>query len=598
MASDYYQDFIKEAFIDSIRSVLIIDDDYPTFDEVLGNQHDLNSGNQIDKEKNWYETPERIREVIRKFRSNNPPLLVDIHDGRNVAAEAENTIAGHLYQSDLLVLDYQLDKSRKGDGTRAVEILRYLMSNDHLNLVIVYTNEDLDTVFDSVRLGLIAPSKASLSEEEMETAEKLIYDADEKKADFYSHIYQSIDTEQYLHSRLNEQTYLGAMMKGGKLYSHFNKLTEDAGWKPEERKLVLRYILGQFEKSQLDVMNTISPEYAFRWSTNSTKWIKGESIFVCFSNKSDDDDLLSELQDALNDWQPNPSRLFLAKLRASMDEYGVVAQAQALTNKYALAYWYKRLLQTSESARDWYVAESVSRHSDQLMGMILQRVGDFAKNLIEAEAATGDIDRTCQARFDVDLTKEDNKKKAFREHNAYVCSRKPEGSHLTTGQIFTLYDEHWICLSPACDMVPSQMSPWKTNMFGERLPFIAVRLRPIKKKWPEDINTNRYLFFQVDDGVQIFCFNDPDPSKVSSLPHWNTFYAEDAGRFGDDFRFKVWRTEEEKDGEHGAGRRETNLVIKHHDVKVVSQLRDEYAINLMQKLGVSLTRVGLDFSGG
>ena len=57
MRSDYYQEFIKEAFIDSIRSVLIIDDDYPTFDEVLSNQNDLNRGKQIDKEKDWYESP-------------------------------------------------------------------------------------------------------------------------------------------------------------------------------------------------------------------------------------------------------------------------------------------------------------------------------------------------------------------------------------------------------------------------------------------------------------------------------------------------------------------------------------------------------------
>ena len=35
LAIDTYKGFIKEAFIDPIKSVLIIDDDYPTQDEQL-----------------------------------------------------------------------------------------------------------------------------------------------------------------------------------------------------------------------------------------------------------------------------------------------------------------------------------------------------------------------------------------------------------------------------------------------------------------------------------------------------------------------------------------------------------------------------------
>ena len=50
-------------------------------------------------------------------------------------------VVNHLHQSDLLILDYQLDKSKSGDGTLAIQILRDLISNEHFNLVIVYTNE-------------------------------------------------------------------------------------------------------------------------------------------------------------------------------------------------------------------------------------------------------------------------------------------------------------------------------------------------------------------------------------------------------------------------------------------------------------------------
>ena len=79
---------------------------------------------------------------------------MDIHDGADVSAENEVATATHLHQCDLLVLDYVLDKGKSSDGTRAIEILRGLMSNNHFNLVIIYTNEKLDVVFDTVRWRL------------------------------------------------------------------------------------------------------------------------------------------------------------------------------------------------------------------------------------------------------------------------------------------------------------------------------------------------------------------------------------------------------------------------------------------------------------
>ena len=81
------------------------------------------------------------------------------------------------------------------------------------------------------------------------------------------------------------------------------------------------------------------------------------------------------------------------------------------------------------------------------------------------------------------------------------------------------------------------------------------------------------------------------------MPHWNTFYAENAGVFTEeDFQFKVWRIEKEYDDEQEANENGVTLALKHHMAKVVSQLRYEYALNLLQKLGVSFTRIGLDFS--
>ena len=89
-----------------------------------------------------------------------------------------------------------------------------------------------------------------------------------------------------------------------------------------------------------------------------------------------------------------------------------------------------------------YVAEVVSRHSDQAMANILPRVGDFAQRLIHAERSmTEDYVGLCGKRFRVDLNDSTEKVKALLEHNAFVCTKPPSGRHLTTGHIFEAFDD-------------------------------------------------------------------------------------------------------------------------------------------------------------
>ena len=147
-------------------------------------------------------------------------------------------------------------------------------------------------------------------------------------------------------------------------------------------------------------------------------------------------------------------------------------------------------------------------------------------------------------------------------------------------------DEHWICLSPACDLVPSQMPSWQVKRFGRRLPFLGVRLyKQNARNVPEDIHTNRYLYLRLGDAITCFSLNEP--SNVQAAPRWQVLFAENQGRFtARNFQFKVASIRQ------GSSR----LVSKTLKAQVVGQLRYEYALNLTQKLGVSLTRIGLDFS--
>ena len=590
-----YEQFIREAFIDPIRSVLIVDDDYPTYDDVLEQQG--KSCGAVSSEKSWPRNSSRIREQIRRFRDRSRPLLVDIHDGTNVTSDGEATVASYLHQTDLLILDYELDRSL-GDGSQAINILRSLIGNNHLNLVVIYTNHDLDRVFNSVRIGMLAPSGDVIARKDKETAERLIEDGESRKGGFTGKLRESVGIAQYLYARKNKR-YLRAMAKGREPFGNFVDLC--AGFcDHDERKVVLRYLLKKVEGEQRDQLNQETPSGLDWSSSRNVRWVRTDSVFVAFSGKSGTDDLLPVLLESLKDWAPDPSTLFLTKIRASMDEYGVVNQTGVLKHRHAFALWYENLLTAKKAEREALIAESVLRHSDRLMQTILPDVAKFAKMLIADEsvdaAATetaGGTDGAANAvvtvdgRFAVDLSNKDERKRAALSHNMFVCSKPPEGWHLSTGHVFVMKEDTWICLSPACDMVPSQFSGVRVEELGNRLPFMAVKLMPMSdNKLPKDVNSGRYVFLELGGAVKIFRFN---PHDASSAPDWNILYAENRGEFSQGFKFAVIRVED--DGKGGI----TGTTC---DAQVVAQLRYEYALNLVHKLGGSLTRVGLDFSDG
>jgi len=584
MTSDHYSAFIAEAFVKPIRSVLIVDDDYPTFDEMLDKQiAQGGDGDPPNSNKKWYDAPARIKTVIDSFRRPDRPLLVDIHDGTNVDAHGDAKVAAHLHQSDLLVLDYELDKARPRDGRRAIDILRSLMSNDHFNLVVVHTSDNLDYVHRQIVLGLLSPRDEQVDAEMEGAALELIAVREDADEDFAEAFAKVIGEEQYLHARLHPESYLRTMGRKQQPYSDFASLADAAGWDNDARKLVLLHQLGRVEASLRGGMNS-EQDTRVQWSGGAIRWIKSESIFVAFSSKDDHDDLLGDLQKALEAWGPEPSRLFLAKLRAEMDDYGVVAQSEALERKHALAHWYGRLLRAGGQERRWLIAESVGRHSDQLLHIILPRVEKFATDLVEAETASGSPDDICNTHFGVDLTKPEPKKKALREHNAFVCSKPPQGWHLTTGHVFEVEGEHWVCLTPACDLVPGQGGA-KTAIYGDRIPFVAVKLHPVGDGKSPDVNTNLYVFLHLGGTIRAFGFNEQ--GKEAAAPIWRTFYAEKKGVFIDEFAFRISSTR--------PGRRRLISVVQ--AAHIVAQLRYEYALNLMQKLGISMTRIGLDFAG-
>ena len=583
-----YDAFIGKAYVDPIRSVLIVDDDYPTYADILSDP-----GSDEGVAKKWHESPDRVRELIRQFRNRDVPLLVDIHDGQNVPEEGAKEVARHLHQSDLLVLDYELDRSRREDGSRAIDILRSIAGNHHFNLVIVYTSLELDKVFQEVRIGLLSASQdlASAGDGAAAAAARLLLErGEDERPGFEDELLASIGEEAYLEYRREPPQALHKMEGAEQPFADFHALCVGAGLAEGDRGRLLIYALIMRETQLADELGANSVG-EFAWSLAEPYWIHSGTIFVAFAHKGEHDNLLQRLMQALSGWSPTPSRLFLSRLRAEIDEQGVHVQEHVLARRRALAFWYSRLLDAKSDVRLQYIAESVKWHAELLFDEVIPSVNGFADELVEFEKLNGEnSSQVCNRRFLVDLSKQEEKKAALIEHNTLACSRPPGGRHLTTGHVFQNDEDFWVCLSPACDLVPGQGGADRRDRLGEWVPFLAVKLhrqeRAVPK--PDEINEGRCVFLSLDGREnRSYSFT----SQRNSQPVLGFVYAKDKALFS----IQPAGTRVLTVGWTGSANGGLSLVEK--EVQVVGQLRYEYALNLLHKLGGSLSRVGLDFVG-
>ncbi|WP_304950566.1 response regulator receiver domain [Sulfitobacter sp.] len=586
--AESFDSFIEEAFIDPIRSVVIVDDDYPTIEEVLGYGPDRKGvDGKEPKQKDWVNNPKQVMDVVSEFRSKEKKYILDIHDAQNLTDDQEVAGAAHLHQTDLLVLDYQLDPENVEDHTRSLRIARKLFASDHFNLIIVNTNKDLDAVFENFLVGLLEDGRLPELSDDAAARVEEAYEKTDIPEDFSDKLEKVVGFRQYA-LVVSGCENLRKVMSGQGEFAALNKLFLEA-------KLHKRYWLAMamsavlsYQKKMADKLNPVNCGVSSFRDSGEVKWIRSDRGFITFSNKQAEKPLLDALRAALADWKPKPSRLLLAKMSADIENQGVEMQDRALADNHSSALWFEELLLSSEENRKSSIDRTVRRHIESMIAEVLPGVRSFADKLVESERQENDADNISivKGHYQVDLSNTEQRKKAQLLHNALVCSDDVGGWHIQTGHIFDAAGDTWICVSPLCDTVPAQISQKNLSLHGNRLRFTALKLHERKQnKLPDNVQSNRYLFLSSDGDVLVYeIVSSPD-----AMPETEVFYADKRGIFDDGYKFTVSRSEMDNTTEV--------FGMISHQCEVRYQLRYEYAQNLVQRLGGAVTRIGLDFAG-
>jgi hypothetical protein len=586
-----FSDLVKQAFIDPIRSVLIIDDQYPTWEQIFGDEG-YDSADKI----RW--TPKsKILKVIKQFRNVSPALTVDIHDGQH-----NEQIGNYLHQSDLLVLDYQLEKNEP-HGVRAAEIIADLLNNNHFNLVMVHTAiGDLVDPFNTILMSLLTPLKISDARaaegfgliEELEDAGGIEF------RDVLADLKSALSATAYvaLQGYARNGGKLAEYMKTGTELSAFRSIADKAGWDVGKRLKVMEWGMSIHDKK----VASYGAEYRdIRWNAPGRRrkpWIRTNGGFIAFADKKNTD-LLDIMQAAIEDWRPSPSRLMSSRIRAEISKQGASAEDNALSDKHAYWQYYQELrdkpLDASDAAhrnrRKTLLESHAARHLERLLDLIGKKAVAFGLKVLEADPSESNENRAGFSKhYAIKSTTRADRDKARAHYNAHVSTKQLSGWHLHPGHIFKYDQELWVCLSPSCDLVPMQKTTAAVRDSSEASvkPFVAVRLTPRPKYSSVEVNSNTLIFLKEGDAIKTYSVY-PRGGEFGS-PVWRLFLAKDFGKFEieDDRTAKI-----ELSYLFG---KDKEMRVEPAEARLIGQLRYEYALNLIQKLGVEFTRIGLDFS--
>ena len=590
MTDTTYESLISEAFIEPIRSVLIVDDDYPTLDEILAEGEEEQA--YIRKGKGWRDAKESVRNILQQFRDPKAPLLLDIHDGTVPVEEKDEERVDELQQTDLLILDYQLEPGVE-HGEHALRIARRALSNEHFNLILVHTEKELDTVFYEFVTGLYEPRFQAERAKDTDAA------VDSFEADYGDNLRDSLSRKHLAYALRSPKGWQGKLCGDDPEWNEPRIVLERDGaevegfTKTKWHAAVIRTFADM--EAELPPHDCNRPIKVLDWQDqDDVRFVRTDRGFMAFRSKNGgtSEPLLKSVKSALNAWGPRPSRLLLTKLRAEMDKRGIEVQDDALGLPHIGAIWYRELLGTDKTLVSAAVDRTVRNHAEQLLDQILPGVRKFAHQMIELEDADAATE-VVGARFGVNLNKPGEEGRAVMAHNAFVGSKPVSGNHLELGHILEIDGKKWLCVTPACDLVPRHTGGGnQPDKGGDLKRFTALRLHEknegdllktatrggrIFANLIENDGTTRARAYQI-------------ASEDNASPKWETMYAENDG---------VLTIE---DGKRNIGVHFFKMVnggpdLPRFEASIIGHLRPEYALDVQARLTGTQSRIGLDLMG-
>ena len=513
-----YRDQITKIFRDdAIRSVLLIDDEYHPYTDLAQKQQELiqeiqkiapklTDGAQPPEIPEDAEAAKKVLsevygkvELLRESANN----IADSFKRTSVAAEFGRFFHNAKYicdiekqtgrlnpekvrKSDLIILDYCLSGN---DASKSLQLLRELSSSKHLNLVVIYTNKPLDTVWLEIAATLRSPKVASPvdyfindrnSLEQWENAEEL-----------YKNSWLTLSRAQQVNFILDEPN----TVTNEALIQFWNDIQDQADFDEAIHKEPTAAIINYLCEIDVNKNNLLAVGGVRSQIHGKDRlWIQCGEVFIALCEKKDNSQeeiaqqpqaVWDKLEEALHSWYPNFYRVVLSELQNRIEDSNFsMSKIVGKPEHEQIALLWSILKEHSD--KQLSVSENLLHHLLQdISDELLYRDNKSGPNLIKTlansvnevlpvfvpfkKSNTQPHNEFVQRALEVSKSnfrtnREDFDKNFYMSvthaHNKLLSTKRSLPEYITTGTILKSGEgkqTNWyVCVTPSCDTVPTQ----------------------------------------------------------------------------------------------------------------------------------------------
>ena len=600
MADAEYEAAVKTTFeTKPLRTVLLIDDEFPTF-------ADLAHG----------ETPENRKKFAQK------DLALGLYEGfrdRQMICDVENEVADlHLdrfRKSDLIILDYHLGPE-ENNSEKAIRLLRELASSKHFNSVIVYTAEsDLDKVWLDIMAALSGGWTDFIPNLEGEASE----------------YWDDLSDNDRLPTASKEATMQYAMRRRiddlePQVEQTARQELEELGVPPNARSNIITAMIHREMGRRADRYAEEPYRSTVGDYRGGVRWIQTRNSFVAIVQKDDDQNacdksegLMSYLGQALLAWHPNLFQILVSEIQNILELEALATADELLrepTTHTALWCYLLEALDHIDPTSNPDVDAPLKNIIDKIIDGIRRRMSADDELLdVARKALLGELrdvgwtnetwpNRSDNAALELARTEGLVKKRdvSFRL-NAFFSTELFGRAHLTTGTIcfHRARNEYFVTASPACDLVarqPGSGQSW-AHAIHPLTPVVVILLQPVTSIDSALTRATRaqHIFLERGGDKRVFKI-----VNSTGQPSYEFLFAENEGRIRNvngKILFDAARLlpppEDANASDNTPDRGEDKYTLVSNEFEVIGQLRDINATRVLQMAGQHLSRIGLDF---
>jgi len=572
-----YEDLVQKTFCqNAIRSVMMIDDEfipYSTLIKSLANNDTINPS--------IIQSSQRAAALEAFFQ--NQKILCDLDDSAN------HLEVDRIRKSDLLIIDYHLESQ---NPKKTIEILNGLKNSPHFNLAVVYTNEPPEVVWKQISSSLTAPRSVQTDIENLHNDEVTEFWEEKIESDIRNGGNYSLTNDEYFEYLFNQS--IPDRLRRNLAQDSENNIKRHI---QNLAKLICDY---HIQINQIYTSDK-NENYTVFGDTNGLKWIQYHNIFICIHNKSSDfendpERILNTLINSLIDWKPSYYQLIQSEIQNQIEAESMSFNVIHQNDSLGQAAWLKEILKSEEDdsinskiktiysslAEDLYFKFS----QNQTLSDFIKDIFTSYKEEFSLVSSQSSLESFCAEKMGITINPE-TFKDMYHALNMNLSSKDYREKHVSTGTV--LFDQEnklwYVCVSPACDMVPTQeTAPINKRLTPHRMIQVLRLFKVGAEEALEKATRSKYIYAYENGERLYFSVTNPETDLPVSdylvILNYKTKLDE---RYHEALTFKANGEDIDK--------------VK-ISLKLKSQLRTGYAERFQNMASHHSGRIGVDFIKG